>query len=629
MFSDYVRISKKSILTIAFLFGIFIVYYTYLGYLQTELHKDHLTIALIELSNSNTQLFQHDYVFGDRKTLKFYYPLVIKLLTFLRNITGTFETALVFLIPIIMFIYLTGMFALLYALTHNEVIAFSLAIVSSVPRWSLGGTFWGVAGIDAVLARSLFLMFIPWVCLLFFWLWTNKSIWYLPIIAGLLGLLSNLHPVSGFFSVQLFLALIVFIKGINKTTIGVLGLSAIMAVVGVYPTLANFVSGTQANDAIIPFSKFAEIINIFYKPFIFPFPQNNLYISEQMQEFFVWGYVFAMVIWGIAYFAFRQGWLKFDSSRFFFLALLLIQLPLANVVARLKVTPLILIVGLYGVYRVWQAKVDKQDWWLLWLMTIIISCTFIANYFLIWLWYEFELISITTVMFEELRGAKFIYLPLYLYAARFMADFVESCSGKVWKQWQISTMIIALSYLLFFTASTKWVGLLGIVFVVQIMFHEKIIQYNWGKMGLQAIALMVVLRASIIPYQTFDIQTFFNSSQYVSQKEQDKQELYHWAKTQTDIDSLFYFGLFEFRFKAQRSITHSWVDASRSYYRRDKFILFYERYIKLNEGYGNPTLLLQYAEEYDVDYIAGDSTLSLNLPIAFQNDSYIVYGKSP
>ena len=108
----------------------------------------------------------------------------------------------------------------------------------------------------------------------------------------------------------------------------------------------------------------------------------------------------------------------------------------------------------------------------------------------------------------------------------------------------------------------------------------------------------------------------------------DSIAFYEWAKNNTDAEALFYFNdrQYEFRAFAVRAVTHSWKDVGGGYYTPPLAIEYYRRFQQLDTAYEDPARLLACAEAYQADYIvAKDGQPSLNLPIAYANELYLVY----
>jgi hypothetical protein len=208
-------------------------------------------------------------------------------------------------------------------------------------------------------------------------------------------------------------------------------------------------------------------------------------------------------------------------------------------------------------------------------MIAVISLGYVALPLLDFLWLRLEWRSLTSLVGEQLRISRFIYLPLFVFAARVLAE-LERRLAPGWKR-------------------TALVLSLGLVVL-----------------GLDAPA---ALRAACAPP--------------ASARERDAFALYDWARTETDRDSLFYFDSADFRFRAERSITHGWKDVGLAYYAGDVAVRFHARYFAFQRGYRDPRKLRRIAAAHDVDYVVVDKQrhgdLSPDLPVAFANDSFVVY----
>ena len=111
------------------------------------------------------------------------------------------------------------------------------------------------------------------------------------------------------------------------------------------------------------------------------------------------------------------------------------------------------------------------------------------------------------------------------------------------------------------------------------------------------------------------------------QRHQDTLALYAWARTESAVDALFYYNSLDFRYGAQRSITHAWKDLGLAYYGRVNLVPYARRIVDFDAGYRDPDVMLALAKAENVDYIILEPIVgfSLELPIAYRNASYTVY----
>lgn len=646
--------SKKTFLVSLILFVLVTGYVTYDAFLTAWLESpgssgDQTNIGIMELRLSDDSLYSRDYLFKDTTLFRFYTPVFISLTTALRHWTGSYFLGLAILVPISLLFYQVGMYLLTYQVTGNNLIAMLIALISSRRWWSIGVTYWGVAGINAMVPRSLFLMCVPWIILAWFTWLHDKSYWKLSLIAFFIGLLSNLHPVSGYLLTQLLLSIFVLELGFSrKAILKLIGLF-IAIVMGAWPTLINFLRNTNSNVvesvASVPFVQFYTIIKERLDT-MFPLKPDELVlwnhsITANEQIIIVWLYLLLMVLVAVSYLLSRRGVLASGQPKLFFGLMFVIQLPLAFLLTRFSTPALFILLGLYPILI---KQPDKWDRWLLMFMTFTICYSFIAAYFLEIIWRQLEWLRLTVLVAEQMRIARFVYLPLFLYVARILTLL----ASNVWPNW-VRTSLLTL--IVFFLMWSNFLAILVMVFVSGIILiqlnYEDTWQHFWAKvlnlltwhhrlrwhqvaisMSLMTLIIIGFIQfTSSVTWQTLPSNLQQQIAPTLNPEQEDTQALFAWARSETDIDSLFYYDSLEFRHRAQRSLTHSWKDLGIAYYSQSLLIPFHERYQKLQAGYEDVTLLLSYATEYDVNYIIIESkyNLILDLPVAFKNNSYTVY----
>jgi hypothetical protein len=587
-----------------------------------------------------------------------------------------------------MLIYLSGMYLLVFQVTQHHLVSLLIAIMSGFQRWSIGATFWGVTGVALVVPRTVFLMFAPWLLLFWFGWLHEKSYWKLPAVALFIGLISNLHPVSGFFLMQLLVTITILEFGISWEGVQKLILPAIAAVAGVWPTLVNFLQNASPDVvetavAPTPFPYFYQIIQDRLAT-LFPIKPEVLVffgtpVTPQAQITIIWLYLGLMLLWLIAYLLAQRDLIKMPHPNLLFGLMLIIQLPMAFLLTRFSAPTLFIFSILYTIF-VLADKPNNWDRWLLMFMTLTICYSFVAGYFLDLAWREFEIWRLTPLIGEQGRIARFIYLPLYLYTARMLTMLARQMEPG----WQRTGFVVAMAFLIW--RSDYTIGLivaaLCAAILMQLRYQDIAVKYPWLNLLVESIVVTLglnvllqawgadgriilpltityaLIRLIFIYRQTpqrwttvsgilllFLLVIGFFQWQWragfqalpakitqpfhprMTEEERAAQALYEWAQQETAVDSLFYYDSLDFRFRAQRSLTHSWKDLGIAYYSQTLFIPFYERYQRLQDAYEAPSLLLEYAAEYEVDYIVVEAQqeVSLDLPIAFRNAGYTVY----
>jgi hypothetical protein len=486
------------------------------------------------------------------------------------------------------------------------------------------------------------------------------------------------------------MSLALFNDGLSRESIARLLAAGVTALIGIWPTLINFLRHTNLTAVQEASTTFPEFYEVMHQRLLtlFPFSPELLNffghpVTAGEQVVIVWLYIACMLVWLAAFYLFRQGIIKSGSSTPFFVALLLLQLPLAFLLTRFTEPALFVFAILYAVLQ-FTAGPDKWDRHLLIFMTLVISYSFMAAYGLEVIWRRFELWSLTPLVAEQSRMASFVYLPFFVFLARLLTSLDVDLPAS----WEKRGLLVSLGLLTLLPDPNMalLVAAFCLAMLLKIRFAQVLKSYNWLEIlsaaALLALTLHVIFSIfSIEKRSILMIITIYALARFMQQamkrypffsgnstataaivgvllagtyqlpvmqpvwqiparlwaqakvdlpaEEQDALELYQWAKTETSADSLFYYDSLDFRFRAERSISHSWKDLGLAYYSRVLLVPFYERYQKLQGAYKSEEeeVVLLYAAEYEVDYIVVEEAmaLSLDLPVVFANDSYVVY----
>lgn len=626
---ENLTLSKKS-LTAVFLAFLFLTgYYTCMGFMAPELgSSDQVNVGVMVDKLLHPELYSKDYVFKDNSLFEFYTPTFLQSLSFLQAQTGKFEYALAVYIPVIMLGYLTGMFVFIFAVTKNYLISASVAILSSFNHHAIAGTWWGLNGIEYVMPRSLFLLFVPWLFLLLY-CWLDEKNWKKTGVLGLtVGLLTNVHPVSGFLFAQIFVLLILIAWGVSKKSFWTICLVGFLMLLGALPMLSNFVQTTEQSSTIaeLDYESYLDIAQLRYDYSLFPYPPNSLTLFKhpldaQEQVTIVWVYLFLMagwLLWAIAKFT-RVNTPKLTHRTF--LVLLLIQLPLAYLVTGFTAHALVIFSLAYGILTTQiKEKISKWDWYFLAIMVLAINLSFILNYFLMIILTRWEIWTAASLVVEQARIAKFVYLPFFIFTAKFLLEMYRLLPAT----WYRDAFVVSICWLII--SPSIYVALIPAILCLAILIklrrphaesQRRYFDYALGSVIATCILLVVYNSLSMHLKQKAEMDEILA----------DNRALYDWARTNTDIDALFYFDSLDFRYEAERSITHSWKDLALAYYSKTELVPFYERYNLLNDAYGDPAVLQQMALAYSADYLVVPNYLNYKIeqPIAFNNIAYTVY----
>jgi len=201
---------------------------------------DQIRDSWVSLRDLHPELYPNDdspIYSGER--YKWYIPAYRAIL---RNVASwfdeDFDIALKFLGAVETFVFLISMFVLTELVVKNTTASFLASLAATSIRWCVGGTYWGVSGILSSHPRTMFLMFSP----LFLWLfirWRDSPKVYLAFL--LVGIVSNIHPISGYLFSQILLLTFPSVRGFNRRGLQSTVLACIAIILGVSPYLLSLV----------------------------------------------------------------------------------------------------------------------------------------------------------------------------------------------------------------------------------------------------------------------------------------------------------------------------------------------------------------------------------------------------
>jgi hypothetical protein len=612
-------------------------------------NTDQANIGTMVARHADPSLYARDYVFHDTRLFRFYTPAYLASIGTLVRWTGSFDAALATLAPVVLALYLIGSFLLLHEITRRSLPAAIISVVSAFPKATIAATFWGVAGADVVMPRTLFTMAIPWLVLSWF-LWSEERTWWkLPLVSFCVGLAANFHPVSGFVLLQILLVVLCVGEGMGLRALARAALCGASAVLGVWPTLSNFVRNSvlaqQASaEGPIPFR---VVYMVLHERLGTLFPVHPQFLTlgpislgpaEQMTVVAL--YLGAMLLIGVASLRARAAGAPRLRRRTLFTLLFSVQLPLAFLLTRFEEPGLIGVVAL-SAFLSRHRDPDVWDWRFLGWMIAVISLGYVALPFLDLAWRRFEWWSLTSVVGEQLRISGLIYLPLYAFAARALAGLEQRWAPG----WERTAFLISLGLVVLRLDAVTATLATATGFALRARLGGSALGFAepWrrtrGRQLARAALLGAIAALALVAVRLGTTRSGDGSPATAapwaawipasSPREQDAFELYEWAREETPRDSLFYCDSIDFRFRAERSITHSWKDVGLAYYAGDVAARFYSRYFAFQRGYADPKKLRRIAAAHDVDYVVVDKALhrrfTLDLPVAFTNDSYAVY----
>jgi hypothetical protein len=645
--------------------------------------------------NLYPDLFTRDYAFGNRSHFDFYIPLYLQLNGWLTSYTQEYAQTLVILMPFVMLIYLISMYILLLYVSGSAAIAIVVTLISSTVWPALGSEVWGVASLQVIIPRTLFTALAPGLFGLMLKWGKHGCWWQWGLLSLSVGLAANLHPVSGIALAELLLSLIILLNGISLKTLVTLLLSIIAIGLGAWPTAINFFQATGSEYGAVSFVDFSQVLReriaaVFSSelgaPALFGYQ-----VSVVDKQILAWIYVAAMVGWGVVFLANHLGRMQLRYQPGLYLALFLIQVPVVFLLTAFQ-AGLIVVATLYWIAKSHRNALDRVDFFGLVFLTLTSAYSFLGSFFVDLIWTRFEIWPLTPLVMQQMRGGRFVYLPLFVFVACFLKLFVHQQPSRR-KTFQALALVSLLSVA---PHSIHWATLAGLLILVELYGGDYVKSRWWSQLIFDIVVRTWIIRAILlmflqttqqwsilafvlaVSYSLFNIwrergenNSFPTSARLAislapfmilwvflpgkslsswaidlvsvpisiwarvspsllgqrSPERQDQLELYDWARTTTDINSLFYYDSLEFRLLAQRSLTHSSKDIGAGSYQGAKLVEFDRRYKKLQSAYEDPRLLLEYAHHYDVDYIitTRQQALALPLPITFQNATFLVY----
>ena len=587
---------------------------------------------------------------GDDQFYQFYTPAYRWLLARFWQVMGTFEKGLVALTPLVLTIFVIGMFLLLYHVCRNVWLALSLTTAAASYQLSMGQEIWGVAGSSHLLARTLFTAVMPYLVLLLFSS-LKKPTLAKGIILGLAaGLATNLHPTSGLHMVMLLGAMLFFVswsatkaqprpaaKGESASFVAsawrlrgrywltMAGL-VLGVIIGAWPVATNFASNTERSSPTgFTFEAFNRVLSLYYEipfdPAEVEWPLLGLTLSRPVLDGLIWLYCGLTVLFLIGYFWGRHHWS--GLVRWGWLICGLFVVWYAYLLTLFNLTLFFGLIAFYVIYRFKQNTITTLDWWLMGLSGLIIFGAFVGYYFLTLAWQRYELWSFTALFTQQLRMARFIYLPVYLLTALAGQALIEVMGKWLTKRDNTvdlshvspaSFMLsapIALLLLLIPPKFSHSVGndlwdfvvlllCLGVTALMILHLQEAGVRF-WHRwlIPVSIIGLIAVLFGPLAPllapYVTIPTINLLEAPAWASEPlwQDNDLELYQWTRENTEPDTLFFWCDFgpittlNFRRQTERSITHNWKQLNVLTFNMSVFVPSMERYRRLEGGCQN------------------------------------------
>ncbi|MDD3579720.1 MAG: hypothetical protein PHW74_01720 [Desulfobacca sp.] len=590
-----------------------------------NLSHDQIYLGTFDAKAADPSLFNRDSAFHDESFFSHYLPIFRQLLTFLSQLSGSFEAGLWLLVPILVFIYALGWGILLWRWHHSWWIVLLFTFLAIPYRPAPLGEVWGVAGVEGMVARTLVTAPAPYLFLIFFSWLKEPRYWPAILLGSLTGLGAFIYPLTPLSYVELFAGLFLICHWRNKSTWSMLALMLmIFGVLAVYPgTLRE--QQAWAPGLGISFDDFRHVVQIMFK---IPDPWHSFQGNKLIRHLSL--LIVVLAIFGGRYlFAAPDKKSRAALQLWLWGGLTVVYLCWRIVGKGAGLSWLYATLAVYVIFCFYRQQLQRQDWWLLGWGFVTLVIYLVPSYLITVIWLNVEYVPLTTWVVEYRRVARLIHPFSYLMGAQ-AAVYLLPCISQLLRSSLTAVQVeYTLITLAMFNRTIFWVTALA----VSLFEAGRRWSRRYGP-GLAGILWLTVLAGGYFagyisvpgskelfaPISTFT--TF--SSDYLKNEE----ELANWAREHTPKDALFYHQSAFFRYRARRSITHghpTWGETGN--YRTTDIVNLYYRSLKLQEAYKHPESLVQHAARLKADYIVIDKQegVNLNLPLVFENQRFLVY----
>ncbi|MGQ9921638.1 MAG: hypothetical protein ACUVRZ_09970, partial [Desulfobacca sp.] len=132
-----------------------------------QMGHDQTYVGTMLAKDRDPTLFSRDYAFHDDSLYRHYIPLLRGLLQRLINLTGSFDAALLVLVPPAVFLFALGTGLLLWEWSGSLGVALVLTLLAVPYRPAPSGEIWGAGGVEFLLARTLATSLAPFLLLFY------------------------------------------------------------------------------------------------------------------------------------------------------------------------------------------------------------------------------------------------------------------------------------------------------------------------------------------------------------------------------------------------------------------------------------------------------------------------------
>ncbi len=167
----------------------------YMAFIDDRISTTQVDVATVALKRHQPDLLKNDPVFGDDVRWRFHTPFLQSLLEVILLPTGYRDLTLPFklLTGIVVFIYLGGIYGLLYRQCGSWSISAYVAILSTAVTYTLGRSYWGVGPLASITPQTLVQAILPLILLSYL---HYERQWRVILVFGFVGICANLHWVT-------------------------------------------------------------------------------------------------------------------------------------------------------------------------------------------------------------------------------------------------------------------------------------------------------------------------------------------------------------------------------------------------------------------------------------------------
>ncbi len=650
-----IGIPRQEFVAACIVLGLVVMAWTLDSFLNPNIMSSDLnSVAAVVAKDIDPTLFPRDNRLAHPELYEFYTPLYRWVVARLWLITGALETSLLWLASFVVSLYLVAMFILLRYVINNGWIALGLTVASAHYRVAMSDGVWGAGGSSEMSARTLFLPAALFLMLLYLHT-LDKPNWRKGLIFGLLfGLASNMHPISGFHLLAVLSVLIILVHGNHYKGWQTLLAMGLGTVIGIWPfTTHYFANAHKSISDNVAFDEFSQIViwyrDMPFRPDTFEWPLFDLRLTRPALDVLVWFY-FGLVILSFLFYIWGQHH-RPGLIRWVWLIAGLITVAYAYMIALFHMTFLFAVVAFYIIYRFRQGEYSKLDGRLITLTGLVVLYSFVGYYILTLIWQTFEVWSLTSLLIQYARAARFIYLPIYLLTGLGGVALLEVLKNKLHfvSRYRNETalsvniaIIFALGPAILFGAHRQMsttLAAIAILILLSVTTFLVLTKVDWTPrntflaVGVAVLILFGPFAPFLTDYLSVPVRNLLSPNSWVVEPvARVDVELYDWVSQNTAQDTLFYGCLDHktltyFRRVAQRSLTHNWKDFGPAIHNGAALVPAYNKFRSFQRACRDFNDLIGSLHHSGADYlfISRDAAGEFLHEACFVNERYVVF----